>query len=188
MLASKFCDSGPSLAMNSRTTCRDATALERPSARATRGGMRRSCGWNRAGARGERQKFGETSFMEFGGLQPVETPQNRQSFLWKSLQKTSGDLEKLAEKAGRRASIPPSLLPPATPRRRSRGQAALRGREGKFSYPQSLEKSRNGKILPGPPAVSPYDTDAPPGSTARGITARRPSRAPTGAARSWRRS
>ena len=120
----------------------------------------------------------------FGGLQPVEIPQNRQSFHWKSLQKTSGDLEKLAEKAGRRASIPPSLLPPATPRRRSRGQAALRGREGKFSYPQSLEKSRNGKILPGPPAVSPYDTDAPPGSTARGITARRPSRAPTGAARS----
>jgi hypothetical protein len=36
--------------------------------------------------------------MEFGGLQPVEIPQNRQSFLWKSLQKTSGDLEKLGER------------------------------------------------------------------------------------------
>jgi len=35
----------------------------------------------------------------FGGLQPVEIPQNRHSFLWKSLQKTSGDLEKLAERA-----------------------------------------------------------------------------------------
>jgi hypothetical protein len=36
----------------------------------------------------------------FGGLQPVEIPQNRQSFLWKSLQKTSGDLEKLGERFG----------------------------------------------------------------------------------------
>src|ERR1700691_3118251 len=103
MLASRFCDSGPSLAMNARTTCRDATALERPSARepvrATRGGMRRSCGWNRAGARGERQKIWRNIIYGFGGLQPVEIPQNRQSFLWKSLQKTSGDLEKLGEKA-----------------------------------------------------------------------------------------
>jgi hypothetical protein len=34
----------------------------------------------------------------FGGSQPVEIPQNRQSFHWKSLQKTSGDLEKACRK------------------------------------------------------------------------------------------
>jgi hypothetical protein len=88
--------------MNARTTCRGATELEQPSAREP---VRREaeCGAAVAGigpARGgSGKKFGETSFMGFGGLQPVEIPQNRQSFLWKSLQKTSGDLEKLGEKA-----------------------------------------------------------------------------------------
>jgi hypothetical protein len=96
---------------------------------------------------GSGKKFGEPSFM---GLQPVEIPQNRQSFLW---QKTSGDLEKLGERLEARL-YSDVIAPPATPRRRSRGQAALRGREGKFPYPQSLEKSRNGKILQGPPVAS----------------------------------
>jgi hypothetical protein len=33
-------------------------------------------------------------------LQPLEIPQNRQRIVWKSLDKTSGNLEKLGEKLG----------------------------------------------------------------------------------------
>jgi hypothetical protein len=33
----------------------------------------------------------------FLGLQPLEIPQNRQSFLWKSLERNTLDLEKLGE-------------------------------------------------------------------------------------------
>jgi hypothetical protein len=189
MLVSKFSQSGPSLAMNARTTCRDATALERPSARATRAGMRRSCGWNRAGARGESQIIWRNIIYEFGGeaCNPLKShktakaffgnPCRKQAEIWKSLEKGLEARLYSAVFAPSRDAAASVSSPGGAPRQ-----------EGKFSYPQSLEKSRNGKILPGPQAASPYDRDAPPGSTARGITARRPSRAPAGAARSWRRS
>src|ERR1700677_2505401 len=54
--------------------------------------------------RGERGHFrGQSVWNDSFGLdllQPVEIPQNRQSILWKSLEKTSGNLEKLGEKLG----------------------------------------------------------------------------------------
>src|SRR5271156_3577154 len=45
-------------------------------------------------------------------LQPIEIPQNRQSFVWKSLEKNDRDLEKLGENAWRCAFVPPPLPPP----------------------------------------------------------------------------
>jgi hypothetical protein len=49
-------------------------------------------------------------------LQSFEIPQNRQNFLWKSLEKKGGDLEKLGEKAwripGRRSVLGTRALSP----------------------------------------------------------------------------
>jgi hypothetical protein len=42
------------------------------------------------------KKFGK-GFFGSRPLQPPEITQNRQSFLWKSLEKTGGNLEKLGE-------------------------------------------------------------------------------------------
>jgi hypothetical protein len=42
----------------------------------------------------------EVSTLGFGGLQPLEIPQNRQSFVWKSLEQNTPDLEKLGEMQG----------------------------------------------------------------------------------------
>jgi hypothetical protein len=44
------------------------------------------------------KKFGKDSF-GLRPLQPPEIAQNRQSFLWKSLEENRRDLEKLGEKA-----------------------------------------------------------------------------------------
>jgi hypothetical protein len=83
-----------------------------------------------------------------------EIPQNRQSFLWKSLQKTSGDLEKLGEK-DLEARLYSAVFAPSRDAAASVSRPGGAPRQGgKFSYPQSLEKSRNGKILPGPPAAA----------------------------------
>jgi hypothetical protein len=46
-------------------------------------------------------------------LQPLEIPQNRQSFLWKSLEENKRDLERLAKKLWRAAIIPPASAPSA---------------------------------------------------------------------------
>src|SRR5271168_2799209 len=54
---------------------------------------------------GGRQKIWRVHTYGLGGLQPLEIPQNGQSFVWKSLDKNSQDLEKLAEMRGR----PPSF-------------------------------------------------------------------------------
>jgi hypothetical protein len=49
-------------------------------------------------------------------LQPLEISQNRQSFLWKSLEETSGNSEKLGKKLGGGGSYPrPIVGPTRTP-------------------------------------------------------------------------
>jgi hypothetical protein len=45
------------------------------------------------------KKFGEEP-LDLEALQPIEIPQNRQSFLWKGLEKNKRDLERLAQKLG----------------------------------------------------------------------------------------
>ena len=42
----------------------------------------------------------ETIRSHLEALQPLEIPQNHQSFLWKCLEKTSGNLEKLGTRLG----------------------------------------------------------------------------------------
>jgi hypothetical protein len=48
----------------------------------------------------EKAKYLDVDTLGLDGLQPIEIPQNGQSFLWKSLEKNTRDLEKLAEKLG----------------------------------------------------------------------------------------
>ena len=45
-------------------------------------------------------KYLETNTLHLEALQRLEIPQNRQSFLWKCLERTSGNLEKLGNKLG----------------------------------------------------------------------------------------
>jgi hypothetical protein len=45
-------------------------------------------------------KYLDADTLGLEGLQPIEIPQNGQSFLWKSLEKNSRVLEKLAKKLG----------------------------------------------------------------------------------------
>jgi hypothetical protein len=65
-----------------------------------RGGMRRGGVWNAVEGRRGRQKIWRNNTLGFGGLQHVEIPQNRQSFVWKSLEQNTLDLEKLGETQG----------------------------------------------------------------------------------------
>src|SRR5271163_2881304 len=67
------------------------------------GGIRRSGVWNTAQGRRESQKVWRNIKGGFEGLQPLEIPQNRQSFLWKSLDENMLDLEKLGELQSRPA-------------------------------------------------------------------------------------
>jgi hypothetical protein len=60
----------------------------------------RDDGWNTAKKRAIARKDLEKRFFGLRPSQPLEIPQNRQSFLWKCLEKTSGDLEKLGKKLG----------------------------------------------------------------------------------------
>jgi len=48
----------------------------------------------------EKAKYLDVDALGLDGLQPIEIPQNGQSFLWKSLDKDSRVLEKLAKKLG----------------------------------------------------------------------------------------
>ena len=59
---------------------------------------RRGGGWNGADARRGAAINLEKHLFTIWGLQPLEIPQNRQSFLWKSLEKTSRDLESLEKR------------------------------------------------------------------------------------------
>ena len=148
----------------------------RPSVRprTARGGrIRLGGGRNEAGRRRGRQKPWKTLNSGLEALQPLEIPQNRQSFLWKSLEKTDGDLEKLGEKAwtpplfyrfrpsggvaraGRELQPGRTCKGPAAaarsrmrtvPHRAAAGCTPCR-RHAKFSRLQSLEKSQNGESL-----------------------------------------
>jgi hypothetical protein len=52
--------------------------------------------WNEAERRPAGRKNLEMDLFDLEPLQPLEIPQNRQSFLWKCLEKNSLVLEKLA--------------------------------------------------------------------------------------------
>jgi hypothetical protein len=68
----------------------------------------------------------ENNTLGFGGLQHVEIPQNRQSFVWKSLEQNTLDLEKLGETQGG----PPLFR--HLGERRDCGNARLHGRRCEF--------------------------------------------------------
>jgi hypothetical protein len=110
MLSSNFSQSGTALTpMNSPALSSNANCARADASRASR--MWRDYAKNTVGRRPMRQKkFGKGSF-GLRPLQPPEITQNRQSFLWKSLEENRRGLEKLGEKAGR-AFISPSLFPP----------------------------------------------------------------------------
>src|ERR1700722_15557325 len=78
-------------------------------------GMRRGGVRNTVEGRRERQKIWSKSTLGFGGLQPVEIPQNGQSFVWKSLEKNTLRFGK----AWRIARRPAIISPPPPPLRRA---------------------------------------------------------------------
>src|ERR1700733_13383720 len=94
--------------------------------------------------RGARRKNLETDLIGLQPLQPVEIPQNGQSFLWKSLDKNSRDLEKLGEKAWR----PPLFrhLPPS-PRSAS---SMPRHKSSTSSIPADIRSRSTGQGEPAP--------------------------------------
>jgi hypothetical protein len=71
----------------------------------------------------EKAKYLEEDSLGLEALQPIEIPQNGQSFLWKSLEKNSRDLEKLGEKLGGGGAPPePHFVAPRRPMPRSRSR------------------------------------------------------------------
>ncbi len=79
---------------------RPRTAVRLRTHAARGGGMRRGGVWNTAEERRKSTKIWRNITWGFGGLQLLEIPQNRQSFVWKSLEKNTPDLEKLGEMQG----------------------------------------------------------------------------------------
>ena len=59
----------------------------------------------------EKAKYLEEDSLGLEALQPIEIPQNGQSFVWKNLEKNSRDLEKLGEKLGGGGAPPNRVLP-----------------------------------------------------------------------------
>jgi hypothetical protein len=59
----------------------------------------------------EKAKYLEEDSLGLEALQPIEIPQNGQSFLWKSLERNSRDLEKLGDKLGGGGAPPNRVLP-----------------------------------------------------------------------------
>jgi hypothetical protein len=59
----------------------------------------------------EKAKYLDEDSLGLEALQPIEIPQNGQSFLWKSLEQNSRDLEKLGEKLGGGGAPPNRVLP-----------------------------------------------------------------------------
>jgi hypothetical protein len=66
------------------------------------GGMRRCGVWNTAERRRTTTKNLERHHLGFLGLQHLEIPQNGQRNVWKSLDRNTLDLERLAKKLGAR--------------------------------------------------------------------------------------
>src|SRR5277367_1228796 len=98
MLSSNFSQSGTALTpMNSPALPSNANCTRAHASRAC--GMWRDYAKNAVESRPTRQKKFGKGFFGSRPLQPPEIAQNRQSFLWKSLEKTGGNLEKLGEKA-----------------------------------------------------------------------------------------
>src|ERR1700691_1977407 len=98
MLSSNFAQSGTALTpMNSPALSSNANCARAHASLAC--GMWRDYAKNAVESKPMRQKkFGKGSF-GLRPLQPPEITQNRQSFLWKSLEENRRDLEKLGEKA-----------------------------------------------------------------------------------------
>src|SRR5271168_3622499 len=100
------------------------------------GGIRRGGGWNTAEERAGATKNLERRHLGFLGLQPLEIPQNGQSFVWKSLDGNSLDLERLAERLGR---------PPLFRRLYSRRRAGLERELGeRGTAPVVIRNPRHG--------------------------------------------
>src|SRR3984957_16129042 len=98
MLSSNFAQSGTALTpMNSPALSSNANCTRAHASRAC--GMWRDSAKNAVESRPmRRKKFGKDPF-GLRPLQPPEIAQNRQSFLWKSLEENRRGLEKLGEKA-----------------------------------------------------------------------------------------
>jgi len=119
-----------------------------------RGGVR-----NTVEGRRERQKIWSKSTLGFGGLQPVEIPQNRQGFLWRSLAKTSPTLEMLGEMQGgaplfrhlRLAARSNGILAsqascPTPPHPRCRSRRSTAPRQGSHRFPSASGAGRRRRI------------------------------------------
>jgi hypothetical protein len=121
MLSSNFAQSGTALTpMNSPALFSNANCTRADASRACR--MWRDYVKNTVERRSMRQKkFGKDSF-DLRPLQPPEITQNRQSFLWKSLEQNIVNLEKLGEKAWARLYFT-IFSPSPNPRRPSRTRA-----------------------------------------------------------------
>jgi hypothetical protein len=98
--------------------------------------MRRGGVWNAVEGRRERQKVWRNRTFGFGGLQPLEIPQNHQSFVWKGLEKNTLDLEKLGEMQGG----PPLFR--HLGKRRDCGRPSLRTRRRFISWRAGLLRLR----------------------------------------------
>ena len=112
------------------------------------------------------QKIWRVHTYGLGGLQLLEIPQNSQRFVWKSLDKNSLDLEKLAEIRGRPPSFRRLCSPPrrgrysiaaafeCTPSSRARApssgcESGAAGRSDSARFPRRAGSGRNRRPRPG---------------------------------------
>jgi hypothetical protein len=102
------------------------------------GGMRRCGVWNTAERRRTTTKNLERHHLGFLGLQHLEIPQNGQRNVWKSLDRNTLDLEKLAKKLGARLCF--AAFAPA--RRGLEPEPAERGCGDALLDPYSLTRLR----------------------------------------------
>jgi hypothetical protein len=132
------------------------------------GGMRCHGAGSASKARPARRKNLEPDTLDFFPLQPVEIPQNRQRNLWKSLGRSSLDLEKLAKKPAILPPLPPLPLPAR--RRRPPLQFTVCARENQID---TFEGDSRGPIAPRTPRRSaPSPRPGPPPRQARASATR----------------
>jgi len=108
------------------------------------------------GVLGERAKSLERGFFGLASAQLFEIPQNHQRILWKSLEKTSGDLEKLGKKACSIAARTSGAASPIRRAARSRtapGECGRKRGEGNFPACKALKnhetrkEARQGQLM-----------------------------------------